>query len=57
VIKINAPALRALCEVDTGLCNGLMKAVAKAAMDRLEMARVQLVAQLAETPLEPIRRD
>ena len=48
VIRINAAALRALCEVDAHLCNGLMRAVAKTAMDRLEMARVQLVAHLAE---------
>lgn len=54
VIKINAPALRALCEVDAGLCNGLMRAVAKAAMDRLQMARVQLVAQLAENSQDPV---
>ena len=55
VIKINAPALRALCEVDANLGVGLMKAVAKAAMDRLEMARVQLVALLAEKSPEPTR--
>ena len=53
VIKINAPALRALCEVDMQLCSGLMKAVAKTAMDRLEMARVQLVAKLAEKSSQP----
>ncbi|HSB00262.1 MAG TPA: cyclic nucleotide-binding domain-containing protein [Anaerolineales bacterium] len=49
VIKINAPALRALCEVDPQLSVGLMKAVAIAAMERLEMTRVLLVAQMAET--------
>ena len=48
VIKINASALRALCEVDTQLSVGLMKAVAKAAMERLQMTRVLLVAQMAE---------
>jgi CRP-like cAMP-binding protein len=48
VIKIDASALRALCEVDSHLSVGLMKAVAKAAMERLEMARVQLVTQSAE---------
>lgn len=48
VIKIDAPALRALCEVDAHLSVGLMKAVAKAAMERLQMTRVQLVARMAE---------
>lgn len=50
VIKIDAPALRALCEVDPQLSVGLMRAVAKAAMERLQMTRVQLVAQMAEAP-------
>ena len=45
VIKIDAPALRALCEVDHHLSIGLMKAVAKTAMERLQMTRVQLVAE------------
>ncbi len=45
VIKIDATALRALCEVDAHLCNGLLKAVAKTAMERLQMTRVQLVAE------------
>ena len=44
VIKIDAPALRALCEVDAHLSKGLMSAVAKAALERLEMTRTQLVA-------------
>ena len=48
VIKIDAPALRALCEVDSHLSVGLMKAIAKAAMERLEMTRVQLVVEMAE---------
>jgi CRP-like cAMP-binding protein len=48
VIKIDAPALQALCEVDSHLSVGLMKAVAKAAMERLQMARVQLIAEMAE---------
>ncbi|MDP1548000.1 MAG: cyclic nucleotide-binding domain-containing protein [Anaerolineales bacterium] len=48
VIKIDASALRALCELDSYLSVGLMKAVAKAAMERLQMARVQLVAKMAE---------
>jgi CRP-like cAMP-binding protein len=48
VIKIDAPALRALCEVDAQLSVGLMKAVARAAMERMQMTRVLLVAQMAE---------
>ena len=50
VIKIDAGALRALCEVDLQLSVGLMKAVAKAAMERLQITRNQLAAQMAETP-------
>jgi CRP-like cAMP-binding protein len=46
VIQVNATALRALCEVDTKLALGLNRAVAKAAMDRLQQARTQLVAAL-----------
>ncbi len=56
VIKIDAAALRALCDVDTKLSIGLMKAVAKAAMERLQMARVQLVAEMAEKMNEPAKR-
>jgi CRP-like cAMP-binding protein len=44
LIEINASALRALCEVDTSLNCGLMRAVAKAAMERLQHTRVQLIA-------------
>jgi CRP/FNR family cyclic AMP-dependent transcriptional regulator len=55
VIKIDASALRALCEVDAHLSIGLMKAVAKASMDRLEMTRVQLVAEMAEKLNEPVK--
>ena len=50
VIKIDASALRALCDVDSHLSVGLMKAVAKAAMERLIMTRVQLVAEMLKTP-------
>jgi CRP-like cAMP-binding protein len=46
IIKINANALRALCEVDVQLSLGLMKAVARAAMERLNMTRVQLAAEM-----------
>jgi CRP-like cAMP-binding protein len=48
VIKIDGPALHTLCEQDVYLYLGLMKAVAKTAMSRLEMTRVQLVAQMSE---------
>jgi CRP-like cAMP-binding protein len=44
LIKIDALALRALCEVDTKLSCGLMYAIAKAAMERLQHTRVQLIA-------------
>lgn len=55
LIKIDASVLRALCEEDLRLSAGLMKAVAKAAKNRLEMTRVQLVAQMAEKLNEPAR--
>jgi hypothetical protein len=47
------PPTRALCEVDPQLSVGLMKAVAKAAMERLQMTRVLLVAQMADAPKKP----
>jgi CRP-like cAMP-binding protein len=47
VIKINATSLRALCEVDAKLHCSMLGAVAKAAMERLEYTRVQLVAAKA----------
>jgi CRP-like cAMP-binding protein len=47
VIRIDAAALRALCEVDVRLSCGLMQAVAKAAMERLQHTRSQLVAAKA----------
>ncbi len=43
-IQINAPALRALCEVDVKLSGGLYRAIAKVAMERLKDTRIQLVA-------------
>ncbi len=52
VIRIDASALRALCEVDSHLSIGMMKAVAKAAMERLQMTRVQLVAETLKTEKE-----
>jgi CRP-like cAMP-binding protein len=45
IIRINAAALRALCEVDLHLGIGLNRAVAKAAMERLQHTRVQLIAK------------
>jgi CRP-like cAMP-binding protein len=47
LIEIDASALRALCEVDMQLSCGLMRAVAKAAMERLQQTRVQLIAAKA----------
>ncbi|HZY41325.1 MAG TPA: cyclic nucleotide-binding domain-containing protein [Anaerolineae bacterium] len=47
VIKIEATGLRALSELDVKLQAGLMKATAKAAMDRLNDTRVQLAAARA----------
>lgn len=44
LIKIDASALRALCEVDSKLSGRLMYAIAKAAMERLQHTRTQLVA-------------
>jgi hypothetical protein len=44
-----------LCEVDSHLSVGLMKAVAKTAMERLQMTRVQLVAEMAEKLNEPVK--
>lgn len=48
MIKIDGLALHALCEKDVNLYLGLMKAVAKTAMNRLEMTRVQLAAQMVD---------
>ena len=50
LIKIEGAALRTLCEADLPLYVDLLKAVAKTAMSRLEMTRVQLVAHMAEHP-------
>ncbi len=47
VLKIEASALRALCEVDLMMAHGLMRQTAKAAMERLEDTRVQLAAERA----------
>jgi CRP-like cAMP-binding protein len=55
VIRIDAAALRRLCETDVYLSLGLMEAVANTAMSRLEMTRVQLVAQMTRKLIEPVR--
>ena len=44
VLKIDAAALRALCEVDCRLGYTLMRHAAKAALERLHSTRVQLAA-------------
>lgn len=44
VIEISAAKLRSLCETDSKAACGLMHAVAKAAIQRLETTRVQLIA-------------
>lgn len=44
VIEIGASNLRSLCERDPKTACGLMQAVAKAAIKRLETTRIQLIA-------------
>jgi CRP-like cAMP-binding protein len=44
IIRIEASGLRALCAVDAHLSSGLMHAIAKAALERLQQTRVQLIA-------------
>ena len=44
VISIGAEDLHTLCEADPKLAYGLMQAVAKAAIERLEVTRIQLIA-------------
>ncbi|MCX7840317.1 MAG: Crp/Fnr family transcriptional regulator [Anaerolineae bacterium] len=44
ILKINAKALRALCEVDCKMGYLLMKQIAAIAVERLHFARVQLAA-------------
>ncbi len=55
LIKIDRSALLKLCEEDMYLYVGLMKAVARTAMSRLEMTRVQLVTQMSEKGSTPTR--
>jgi CRP-like cAMP-binding protein len=44
IIEIGAADLRALCEKDPKLAYGLMQAVAKASIERLQATRIQLIA-------------
>lgn len=44
VFEIGASDLRTLCDKDPKLAYGLMQAVAKAAIERLEATRIQLIA-------------
>lgn len=44
VIEIEASSLRSMCEADLTMCYGLMQAVAKAAIERLQATRIQLIA-------------
>jgi CRP-like cAMP-binding protein len=45
VLKLDAAALRALCEVDNRMGYAMMRQVAKVAQERLHYARVQLAAR------------
>lgn len=44
VIEIKASDLRSLCDADPKLAYGLMQAVAKASIERLQATRIQLIA-------------
>ncbi|MBI5828854.1 MAG: cyclic nucleotide-binding domain-containing protein [Chloroflexi bacterium] len=44
ILKVNGPALCALCEVDCALGYALMRQLAKAALERLHFTRIQLAA-------------
>jgi CRP-like cAMP-binding protein len=47
LLRIDAAGLRALCEIDPRLACGMMREAARAAMERLEATRVELVAARA----------
>jgi CRP-like cAMP-binding protein len=55
LIKIDGAGLCALCDKDAYLARGLMEAIAKTAMSRLEMTRVQLVTQMEGRSKEPTK--
>ncbi len=44
ILKVDAPALRALCEIDSKMGYNLMRQVASIALERLHFARVELAA-------------
>ncbi|MCI0478315.1 MAG: Crp/Fnr family transcriptional regulator [Anaerolineales bacterium] len=50
VLKINARALRALCDKDTPMGYILMRHVTEAAMERLHFTRIQLAAAQVRMP-------
>jgi CRP/FNR family cyclic AMP-dependent transcriptional regulator len=47
VIRLDAVALRGMCELDAKLACGMMRKIARATMDRLENTRIQLAAARA----------
>lgn len=47
LVKVDAVALRALCEADPAIARGLMAQVAQAAMTKLDAARAHLAAARA----------
>lgn len=47
LLKVDAAALRALCEVDNRMAYALLRQVAKAAMERLHATRVQMVGSMS----------
>lgn len=47
LLRIDAAGLRALCEIDSRLAYGMMREAARAAMERLDATRVELVAARA----------
>ncbi len=50
LLKIDAVALRALCDTDASMSALLMRRIARVAMERLHDTRVQLVAARLENP-------
>lgn len=45
ILKIDAAALRALCEVDHRMAYAMIRQVAKAAMERLHATRIQMIGE------------
>jgi len=50
ILKVKAPALRALCEIDCKMGYALMRQVASIALERLHYARVELAAARKPVP-------